>query len=213
MIQNDEWGLSNGAGWQQVCSGSSSSNSWSSNWSWPYGNGRIKAYPSIVRGWQYGAWSPDHGGFPVQVSSQAPLRTNVSFYMSGNNQFDNAYDLFFSPSTDPGSPSAELMVWLSYSGNQPAGSKVASGVALGGLSGTWDVWSGNVGWPVWSFVRNQQTSSFSGNLQPFVYYVAYSKNWLNRSWYELNIEFGTEIIQSNGANGSLNVTSYSASAW
>ena len=80
-------------------------------------------------------------------------------------------------------------MWLNYSGNQPAGSKVASGVSLGGMSGTWDVWQGNVGWPVWSFVRNSQVSNFSGNLQPFVYYVAYGKGWLNPSWYELNIEF------------------------
>lgn len=214
LIQNDEWGLGGGpGGWQEVCSGNASNNSWSSTWWWPKGTGAIKAYPSIVRGWQYGLWSPSSGGFPVQISSQAPLPTSVSFDMSGSNQYDVAYDLFFSPSTNPGQPSAELMVWLNYSGNLPAGSKVASGISLGGMSGTWDVWEGNVGWPVWSFVRNSQVNSFSGNLQPFIYYVAYSKGWLNPSWYELNIEFGAEIIQSNGANGSINVTNYSAQAW
>jgi hypothetical protein len=213
MLQNDEWGLSNGSGWQQICTGNSSSGSWSSTWSWPKGNGEIKAYPSIVRGWQYGVWSPDHGNFPVQVSKQEPLPTSVSFSMSGTNQYDVAYDLFFSPNTDPSTPSAEMMVWLNYSGNQPAGSKVASGVTLGGVSGTWDVWVGNVGWPVWSFVRTSQVNSFSSNLQPFVYYVANTKGWLSTSWYELNIEFGTEIIQSNGANGGISVSSFSAKAY
>ncbi|MFM0291160.1 GH12 family glycosyl hydrolase domain-containing protein [Paraburkholderia megapolitana] len=213
-LQNDEWGLNgDSGGWQQICSGSASSGSFSSTWYWSTGTGSIKAYPGIYRGWQDGgSWSPDAGGFPQQISVQGSMPTSVSFSMSGNNQYDAAYDLFFSPSTNPGSPSAEMMVWLSYSGNQPAGSKVASGVSLGGMSGTWDVWSGNVGWPVYTFVRDAQVTSFSGNLQPFVYYLSYTNSWLNRSWYEMDIQFGAEIIQSNGANGSINVSNFSASA-
>jgi xyloglucan-specific endo-beta-1,4-glucanase len=182
-------------------------------WWWPAGSGGVKAYPSIVSGWQFGAWSPNNNGFPVQVSANAPLPTSVSFYMSGNNQFDAAYDLFFSPNTNPSSPSAELMVWLNYSGNQPAGKPVAHGVALGGVGGTWDVWVGSVGWPVWSFVADSQTTSFSGNLQPFVYYVSRTNDWLNQSWYELNTEFGAEVLQSNGQNGGINVTNFSAAAY
>lgn len=214
MLQNDEWNLSAGpGGWQEICTGNSGSNSWSSQWWWPTGSGGIKAYPSIVSGWQYGSWSPNKNGFPVQVSANAPLATSVSFSISGNNQFDAAYDLFFSPETNPGTPSAELMVWLRYSGNQPAGQLTASNVTLGGVSGTWDVWVGNVGWPVWSFVPNSQTTSFSGNLQPFVYYAAYTKGWLNKSWYELNTEFGAEILQSNGQNGGITVNNFSAQAY
>lgn len=212
-LQNDEWGLSGDpGGWQEICTGSASSNSWSSTWWWAKGTGDIKAYPSIYRGWQYGAWSPDKGGFPQLISAQGAMPTSVSFSMTGDNQYDCAYDLFFSPSSDPSSPSAEMMVWLQYSGNQPAGTKVASGISLGGISGTWDVWSGTVDWPVWSFVRTSQVSSFSANLQPFVYYLSSTKGWLNSSWYELNIQFGTEIIQSNGANGGISVSSFSASA-
>jgi xyloglucan-specific endo-beta-1,4-glucanase len=214
FLQNDEWNLSAGpGGWQQICAGSASNNSWSSQWWWPYGSGGVKAYPSIVSGWQFGTWSPNTNGFPVQVWDNAPLPTTVSFYMSGNNQFDAAYDLFFSPDTNPSSPSAELMVWLNYSGTQPAGSRVASGVVLGNEGNSWDVWVGNVGWPVWSFVADNQTTSFSGNLQPFIYYVSYTNNWLNQSWYELNTEFGAEIINSSGENGGINVTNFSATAY
>ena len=210
-LGNDEWGLSaDPGGWQEICTGSASSNSWSSTWWWAEGSGTIKAYPSIYRGWQYGTWSPD-SGFPVQISANKPLPTSVVFDMTGNNIYDDAYDLFFSPSTNPSAPSAEMMVWLNYSGNRPAGTKVASGVSLGGVSGTWDVWSGNVGWPVWTFVRNTQVTSFSSNLQPFIYYLAYTTGQLSSSWYVLDIQFGTEIIQSNGENGSLSVSSFSAS--
>lgn len=213
-VQNDEWGLTNDSGgWQQICSGSAGSNSWSSTWWWSMGNGGVKAYPSIYRGWQDGgSWSPNAGGFPQQISAQGALPTSVTFSTTGNNQYDCAYDLFFSPSSNPASPSAEMMVWLSYSGTQPAGSKIESGVSLGGMSGTWDVWSGNVGWPVYTFVRDTQVTSFSGNLQPFVYFLSYTNAWLNRSWYELDIQFGAEITQSNGANGSVTVSNFSASA-
>jgi len=214
MLQNDEWNLGAGpGGWQQICAGSAGNNSWSSQWWWPTGSGGIKAYPSIVSGWHYGTWSPNSNGFPVKVSANAPLPTSVSFSISGNNQYDVAYDLFFSSASNPSTPSAELMVWLWYSGNQPAGQLVQSNVTLGGVSGTWDVWSGNVGWPVWTFVPHSQTTSFNSNLQPFVYFVAYSKGWLDKSWYELDTEFGAEIIQSNGQNGGITVNNFRATAY
>jgi hypothetical protein len=213
-LENDEWGLSGDpGGWQEICTGSASTGAWSSTWFWSKGTGAIKAYPSSYRGWQDGgSWSPNAGGFPQMVSAQGALATTVDFTMTGDNQYDAAYDLFFSPSGNPTSPSEEMMVWLSYDGNQPAGSKIASAVALSGVSGTWDVWSGNVGWPVYSFVRTSQVSSFSGNLQPFVYYLAYSHSYLPTTYYELDIQFGIEIIQSNDANGSVNVTQFSALA-
>ena len=214
ILQNDEWGLAGDTGgWQEICNGSATSNSWSATWFWSPGTGTIKAYPSIYSGWNYGTWSPG-GGFPVEISAQSPLPTSVSFDMTGDNEYDTAYDLFFSPDGNPSAPSAEMMVWLSYAGHNPAGTKVASAITLGGISGTWDVWKGTGGgsWPLWTFVRDSQVSSFSGNLQPFVYYLAYTTAWLNSSWYELNIEFGTEIIQSNDANGSITVSSFSAAA-
>ncbi len=212
-IQNDEWGLAHDpGGWQQVCGGDASVGSWNSTWWWATGTGGIKAYPSIYRGWQMGAWSPDAGGFPSQVASQAPLPTHVSYAMSGNNQYDAAYDVFFSPSTNPARPSGELMVWLGDSGNKPAGNPIATGVALGGVAGTWDVYAGTHGWPVWSFVRTSPVTSFSGNLQPFVHYLAYTKGLLDPGWYTLDIQFGVEIIQSNGANGTVNVSGFGASA-
>ncbi len=73
-IQNDKWGEADDTGgYQEVCTGSSSNNSWTSTWNWTKGSGKIKAYPSMYRGWEYGAYSPDHGGFPAQVSAQKSL--------------------------------------------------------------------------------------------------------------------------------------------
>jgi xyloglucan-specific endo-beta-1,4-glucanase len=215
-IQNDEWNLSalNGEpGTEEVCPGSASTGSWSATWNWPVGSGALKAYPDIISGGNsFGNWNYNTNGFPVRVSANAPLPTSVTYNMVGNNQFDTAYDLFFSPSANPSRPSAELMVWLSEVGNQPAGSKVATAVSITGEPGTWDVWQGNVGWLVWTFVSTTQMMSFSSNLQPFIHYVANTKGWLQASWYEINTEFGTEITYSHGSSGGINVTSFSATA-
>ena len=216
-LQNDEWNLQNDTGgYQQICTGSSSSGSWSSTWNWATGAGGIKAYPSIYRGWEIGGtWSPDHGGFPALVSSNPQLPTSVAFSLSGNNQYDVAYDIFFTNTASPGgstNPSAEMMVWLNYSGNVPNGKLMYSNVALGGVSGTWNVYVGSNGWPVYSFVRTSQVTSFSGKLQPFTYFLNQTKGLLSGSLYVADIQFGTEIIQSNGANGSISVSTFSASA-
>lgn len=212
-VQNDEWGLYKPG--TQVPSGhqsveTQSASTWSATWVWARDDGRVKSYPSIVRGWNFGKnWSPDPGGFPVQVSAQAPLPTSAAFSLSGDNQYDVAYDLFLSPSPNPDKPSGELMVWLNYNGQQPAGSLVASGVTLGGIDGTYDVWVGDVGWPVWTFVSHRQLTSVDMKLQPFVYFASYTKNWLPHSWYVLDIQAGIEII---AGDGHIDFTRYSASA-
>ncbi len=219
-LQTDEWGLQNDTGgYEEVCTGSSSNGSWSSIWNWATGAGGIKAYPSIFRGWQDGGtYSPDHGGFPVLLSTSPNLPTSVAFSMTGNNQYDSSYDVFFINTASPNSNtaiSAEMMVWLSYSGNNPAGQQMYSGVTLGGVSGTWNVWvqpASGSNWPIYSFVRTSQVTSYSGNLQPFTYFLTNTKGVLSNSLYVADIQFGTEIIQSNGANGSISVSSFSASA-
>jgi xyloglucan-specific endo-beta-1,4-glucanase len=43
--------------------------------------------------------------------------------------------------------------------------------------------------------------------------VSRTNDWLNQSWYELNTEFGAEVLQSNGQNGGINVTNFSAAAY
>jgi xyloglucan-specific endo-beta-1,4-glucanase len=209
-VQNNEWGLENASGqvFSQSIWASSGNNAWSVAWSWPWGNGQLKSYPSIVRGWHYQKWSPDAGGFPTLVSDNKVLTTTASWNMNVSGNYDIAYDLFFGAEGNPGGPGAELMVWLQWSGQSPAGSKVASAITIQGVPGTWDVWQGWVGWPVWSFVPTSQygwTGSCSLNLQPFVWQCAYERTWLARNWYILNIEFGIEI---NNGSGTLNVTDF-----
>ena len=94
------------------------------------------------------------------------------------------------------------MVWLYHGGGvSPVGSKVAT-VTVDGTS--WDLWEGNVGWQVHSFVRTSNTSSQSLNLTDF--YNALISRGLSSSKYLISVESGTEIF--TGA-GRLDTTSYS----
>lgn len=197
-VQNDEWGLSyDPSGGQEIWPDGSG---WYASMTWTYTNGDVKAYPSIFAGWNFdGYWSPEPDGFPVLVSVNDPLPTSTTWSTTGTfTNYDVAYDVFFSASSDPQEPSEEMMVWIGGTGDSPAGSEVASNVTLGGMAGTWNVWAGNVGWPVYSFVRTSSVNSFSGNLQPFVYYLAYTKGELPTNWFVLDMMFGAEIKQASG---------------
>lgn len=210
IVQNDEWGLdADPTGSQTI---SANGTGWYAASNWAFTNRSVKTYPSIVAGWNFGdAWTPNHDGFPVVVNANAPLPTSTSWHTTGTfTHYDVAYDLFLSPSNHPSKPSAEMMVWIGGEGNQPAGKQIATDVPLGGMAGTWNVWAGNVGWPVYTFVRTKSVNTFAGNLQPFVYYLAYTNHYLSQKWYILDMQFGAEILE---ANGKFFVKSFSGHAY
>ncbi len=223
-LQNDEWNLSaEPSGTQAIWQDQNNLANWGSNWSWPYqGNNNdyeVKSYPSIVRGWNFGSSASSPGpytansGFPVLVSSNYSVPTTWSYSTSGTSSTDISYDLFFSPSSDPGAPAYEMMVWVNTTKDkvtpQPAGSIAASNITLGGISGTVTVWTGNTGsWPITSFVLNSPTTNVSMNLQPFIYYLAYTTGSLPKTDYLLGVMAGTEVFEGTG---QIYVTKFTAS--
>jgi len=154
-------------------------------------NGAPTAYPSVVWGCHYGACTP--GFSPIQASSSAfsGISTSVSMsYPSGGN-WDAAYDIWFDPTarTDGQNTGAEIMVWANHSGPpQPVGAKVGT-VTLAG--GTWDVWEGNIGWNVISYVRTSGTGSLNFPVSTF-FNDAVSRGYAQRSWYLTSIQAGFE---------------------
>ena len=198
VVQNDKWGMNADPTGEQKISPDGSG--WYASMNWSFTDKSVKAYPSIVAGWNFGAaWTSNRDGFPVLVSSNPTLPTSTTWEATGTfNHYDVAYDLFLSPDNNPQKPSAEVMVWIAQAGQQPAGHQVASGVTIDGVSGTWGVWVGDVGWKVYSFVHNTNVNSFSGSLQPFMHYLAYTHDYLDRNWYVLDMQFGAEILEANG---------------
>ncbi|WP_336210958.1 GH12 family glycosyl hydrolase domain-containing protein [Nonomuraea sp. LPB2021202275-12-8] len=76
-------------------------------------------------------------------------------------------------------------------------------VTIGGA--TWDLYRGNIGWEVYSFVRTSNTGSVNLNLRDFLNDLT-SRGWLANSKYLTSVQAGTEVFVGTGR---LDTTSYS----
>jgi chitodextrinase len=122
--------------------------------------------------------------------------------------FDAAYDIWFDPTprTDGQNTGAEIMVWLNHTGPiQPVGSQVGTASIAGA---TWNVWEGNIGWNVVSYVRQQTTSSLNFTVNDF-FTDAVNRGFAQRAWYLTSIQAGFEpwVGQTGLAVNSFSVTS------
>ncbi len=154
-------------------------------------NGAPAGYPAAYWGCHYANCTPNFN--PVQASSSAfpNISTNVSMSYPDSGEWNAAYDIWFDPTArrDGQNTGLELMIWLNHRGRpQPIGSRVGQ-VSLAG--GTWDVWFGNVGWNVVSYVRTSATSSINFPVNTF-YTDAVNRGYAQRSWYMTSIQAGFE---------------------
>jgi hypothetical protein len=155
-------------------------------------NGAPASYPSVFYGCHYANCSSGTI-LPLRVTDSrfAGIQTSVSMTYPSSGQWDAAYDIWFDPTprTDGQNTGAEIMVWVNHAGApQPVGSRVAT-VSLAG--GTWDVWFGNIGWNVISYVRTQGTGSVSFAPSAF-FNDAVSRGYAQTSWYLTSIQAGFE---------------------
>jgi cellulose 1,4-beta-cellobiosidase len=99
------------------------------------------------------------------------------------------------------------MIWLNHQGGiQPVGSRIATAVSIGGA--TWDVWFGNVGWNVISYVRTTGTTSVNNlNIVSFTN-EAVSRGFIQTGWFLITVEAGFEPWQGGSglATNSFSVT-------
>jgi cellulose 1,4-beta-cellobiosidase len=201
-VQQDEWNST-----ATQCISSTGANFTVTSANFNVTSGAPATYPSIFKGCHWGNCTPN-SGMPVQVSAIGSATSSVSFTIPSNTIYDAAYDLWYNSSpTTSGQPNgAEVMIWVSHAGfPNPVGSRVASGVWISGAS--WDVWFGNSGWNVISYVRTQPATSASVDLKAFTN-DSVARGYIQRAWYLIAIECGFEIWK--GGQG-MAVTSFSAS--
>ncbi|MEV0354045.1 cellulose binding domain-containing protein [Nonomuraea sp. NPDC050680] len=173
-------------------------------------NGAPASYPSIFAGCHY-ALCTAGSGLPMQAGASGfrNLRTSVSMSYPSAGTWDAAYDIWFDPTprTDGQNTGAEIMVWLNKQGSiQPVGSPVGT-VSLAG--GTWQVWFGNTGWNVISYVRTSATSSLDFAIDTFLT-DAISRGYAQRSWYLTSVQAGFEPWVG-GTGLAVNAFSYTTS--
>ncbi|WP_214103887.1 GH12 family glycosyl hydrolase domain-containing protein [Acrocarpospora catenulata] len=155
-------------------------------------NGAPAAYPAIFAGCHYAACTTG-SSLPMQASNPAfnNIRSSVSYSYPSSGTYNASYDLWFDPTprTNGQNTGAEIMIWLNRQGGvQPIGSQVAT-VTLAGTS--WQVWYGNVGWNVISYVRSSVGTTLDLNVNEF-YSDAVNRGYAQRSWYLTSVQAGFE---------------------
>jgi len=155
-------------------------------------NGAPAAYPSVYFGCHYGNCTTG-SGLPLQASTSqfASITTSVNMSYPSTGTWNASYDLWFDPTprTTGQNTGAEIMIWLNRQGSiQPVGSQVGT-VSLAGA--TWNVWFGNIGWNVVSYVRTSATSSMDFRVNDF-YTDAVNRGYAQRAWYLTSIQAGFE---------------------
>ncbi|GAB6901456.1 GH12 family glycosyl hydrolase domain-containing protein [Kineosporia succinea] len=153
--------------------------------------GAPTAYPSLVWGCHYNNCT--NGFEPIRADTTAfdGLGSKSSLkYVSGG-VWNASYDIWFDPTArkDGQNTGAELMVWANHNGGaSPVGSKVGTVTTAGG---TWDVWYGNSGWNVISYVRTSAAASVDFKVTDF-YDDAVQRGYAKDSWYLTSIQAGFE---------------------
>ncbi len=174
-----------------------------------YTGGSPMSYPSIYKGNHYGTITRS-SGMPMAVSALSSLNCTWTATTISSGIWDAAYDVWFENGTYSSGNynGAELMIWVAHlGGTQPVGSQVASSVSLGGS--TWNVWFGNSGWNVISYVRTANGSSGSFDVKAFIN-DAVSRGYIQNSWNLEAVEAGFEIwsggvgLKSSGFTVSVN---------
>ena len=155
-------------------------------------NGAPASYPSVYAGCHWGNCSAN-SGLPMQATDgRFPnVRTSVSMSYPNSGTWDAAYDIWFDPTprTNGQVTGAEIMVWLNRRGSiQPVGSQIGT-VNLAG--GTWNVWFGNVGWNVVSYVRTSATGSINFPISTF-FNDTVNRGFAQRSWFLTSVQAGFE---------------------
>ena len=199
---NNLWGADTGNGSQ--CTWPAASEvcplAWSTQWNWSGSAHTIKSYAAMVWGWHWG-WKVADCGLPVQLASLQRLRSTWEFNLThtvpgGTNV---TYDIWLSsnPHADNENPTGEVMIWLYQTGDiTPIGSEVDR-VTIEGVK--WHLWKGPhpvSGWPVYSFVRVENTGSQTLDLMNFFQHL--TDFGLNLKDYLLGVQTGPEVFSGEG---------------
>ncbi|MFI5937670.1 cellulose binding domain-containing protein [Actinoplanes sp. NPDC051494] len=201
-LNNNLWGKDTGSGEQ--CSSDAGLDgdtlAWRTEWEWTGQPSSVKSYASAVLGWHWG-WKAGDTGLPVRLSDHEPVRANWDFTVTEDKPgaMNVAYDLWVHDIANPdwqNQPTDEVMVWLYRSGGAgPVGTRQAT-VTVGGTS--WDLYRGDIGWNVYSFVRTGNTSSADLDLTDFTDELT-ARAWLPATRYLSSVQAGTEVFTGAGA--------------
>jgi hypothetical protein len=157
-------------------------------------DGAVKTYPNVHKDFNN---MPKVSSFATITSSFAESGPHVGIYQY-------AYDIWLN---GVGDGANEVMIWNDNFGQTPAGSKVAT-VSFDGR--TYNVFKTSDNGYI-ALVDTANTTAGTINIKAMIDYLV-SKGWLPASSTLGQIDYGAELVSTNGANATFRVTNFSLTA-
>lgn len=151
-------------------------------------NGAPASYPSVYLGCHYDNCTAG-SNLPMRVGDISSATSSISYSYTGGT-YNAAYDIWLDPTPrTTGQNGTEIMIWFNRQGPiQPIGSPVGT-TNIGGR--TWEVWSGNIGWNVISYVAPSAITSWDFSVLDFIEDVR-ARGAVTDDWYLTSIQAGFE---------------------
>ena len=210
LLNNNVWGREKSPqGWQTIEAITADAKlAWTVRYDWPAGLDAhsVKSYPSVVTGWQWGLWSTD-GRLPLAVSQLGRVESGGTATLDKPGVQNLAYDLWFhasAPVRGEDKPSDELMVWMGRHGGAGPLGTLREKVQIDGT--TWSLYVGDIGWKVFSFVREANATSWRVDLKAFIDHLV-REGLMPETRQLSSVQFGTEVFSSPG-EARLQVSDY-----
>ena len=164
------------------------------------GDGAVKTYPNVHK--DYHNWStgnePPLSNYPILSSSFAAAGPNTGIY-------NIAYDIWLNGVGNGGGSNREVMIWTDNQAQRPAGSVVATGLGIGGQ--TWTLWATGDN-HILSFVAGKDMAAGTVNIRAMLdYLISHGRVPANSTLGQ--IDYGVEIVSTNGAPGTFRFTGFS----
>ena len=158
------------------------------------GDGAVKTFPNSHR---------DFDNNPL-ISSLSSITSTFAESGPGTGIYEDAYDIWLNAGT---AAKTEVMIWTDNHGQSPGGDKQTA-VTLDGRSYT--VWKSSTNSYI-AFVANSNFSSGTVNLLDFFKWLM-SQGWLASSATLGQVDYGAELVSTNGTPATFDFSNFSVNA-
>ena len=193
FVYNDMWGISGYSVSQTLYACSYSNWYVVATMNNDNGDGHVKTYPNSHR---------DFDSEPAITSLQSVTSTFAET-SPDTGSYEDAYDIWLNGIADPGS--TEVMIWTQNHGQTPSGNQVAT-VSLDGRS--WAVWKDG---SYIAFVADSNFTSGTMNLLAFFQWIM-GQGWIPSSTTLGQVDYGVELVSTNGAPATFSFSDFSVNA-
>jgi Glycosyl hydrolase family 12 len=158
------------------------------------GDGAVKTYPNAHR---------DFSNLPA-ISSFGSITSTFAETSPGTGIYEDAYDIWLNGIG--GDSATEVMIWTDNHGQVPSGSAQGT-VTLSGHTFTAYKTSGNY----IAFVPSSNFTSGSMDLLAFFKWLT-SKGWIGSNATLGQVDYGVELVSTNGAPATFSFSNFSVNA-